>query len=1194
MIEDQLIDEDEKFDGDSGPIRKSILNSDTRTITLQNEERENIYAVFMNNKNLNDMQEKNIISTSKYKWHNFLAKILMEQFSRLANVYFLIIAVLQSIKELSYSGGSPIILLPLSFVVCLNGLKDLFEDQKRKNSDKSENNSSCEIYNPISGFEKKKWRDIKLGDIIKVKNDSQFPCDLLLLSTSDENGICYVETKSLDGETNLKLKQSNEVLHKKIYGNEKILSDLKYVCVTKPPNEYIYKFDATVYETEKNGTVLDRKQFLLMNSNSFLLRGCVLRQTEYIIGFAVFIGSNTKIMINSPSLKTKHSTIEHEMNKQIVIIFISQIVIASILSLLYICFYEMNFKYYKNLYYRTKRSLPNVFFKVAGTWVTVCTNLVPISLLTTMEIIKFIQGYFMSSDIDMMQKPSISGCKVNSSTLNEELGQIQYVFCDKTGTLTKNKMKYKMMSIGNDIYGNSEKSNKKLLKDNYGEIQNVDFIDENNLLSENSNDIDKNNLINHFMLCLVLCNTVIIDIKKKDQTGLIDYQSSSPDEKALVYFARYQNYILSNRSIDNYVTLEIKGETKKYLLLNTLEYSSERKRMSVIVKSPTGEIYVYAKGADSMIEQLLCKEDKHSALLTSTNGFLRQFACKGLRTLMIAYKEISEEYYNNWNKKYESVVKNVSHKESDINELYDEMENNFNILGSTAIEDELQDDVDVIINSMIKTGMRVWMLTGDKLDTAKNIATSCKLFQNDMNIIEINENQSKDKLKTQMISELKQIYNNNKNYIKNQNNQNTDDENDDDDENTKINTASKKNKNINNNYETNLGLIIASSELVKIFNDNELLTIFHTLCVNCLAVVCCRVSPKQKAQLVNMVKVTDKAITMSVGDGANDVGMITEANVGIGIEGVEGTQAARASDYSIKEFSHLKKLLFFHGREAYRRNAWIICYNFYKNTIFVSPMIFNGFFSLFTGDTTYDPWVHQLFNMIFAIFPCVWFGLFNIEYKKQELINNPRYYIQGIYNQFFRLKNFIEFEILGFLHGFLCYILSILWFKDGNKDGTTNDFYAVGTAIYAGVVIIVNLKVVLDTSFHDFVSISMILFSIISYYIVVLIMSNDYIFNANLMFKFYILGNFSMIILDFKFLLYIIQLSVLSFFIEIACEKFQILFGLETEGKYLPPFKGNYDINKELGSYLRTYEEELPHYNNNFSSNEDDEKEELV
>ena len=203
-----------------------LINSDESSETSESKDlidttvssnkvvEEDIYAVFINNPEMNDPHEKNKIQTSKYKWFNFLAKILMEQFSRLANAYFLIIAVLQSVKQLSYSGGSPLMLIPLAFVVSLNGIKDIYEDFKRKKSDKKENNTECLIYNPMSHqFEKRKWHEIRLGDIIKVENNQQFPADLLLLSTSDENGISYVETKNLDGEINLKFRQANKSIH---------------------------------------------------------------------------------------------------------------------------------------------------------------------------------------------------------------------------------------------------------------------------------------------------------------------------------------------------------------------------------------------------------------------------------------------------------------------------------------------------------------------------------------------------------------------------------------------------------------------------------------------------------------------------------------------------------------------------------------------------------------------------------------------------------------------------------------------------------------------------------------------------------------------------------------------------------------------------------------------------------------------
>ena len=1129
---------------------------------------EDIYAVFINNPDMNDKNEKNKIQTSKYKWFNFLAKILMEQFSRLANAYFLVIAVLQSIKELSYSGGTPIMLLPLSFVVSLNGLKDMYEDFKRKKSDKKENNSECLIYNPMNhNFEKRKWHEIKLGDIIKVENNQQFPADLLLLSTSDENGISYVETKNLDGEINLKFKQANKSIHDIIYKQgEAKLNNLKYVCVTKPPNEFIYKFDATLYPTEIDGSLLDRNQFHLFDNSSFLLRGCTLRQTEYIIGATIYVGHNTKSLINSPDLRAKHSSVEIEMNKHLIAIFLTQIILSSILSIVYVIIYSKNFYglwqyFFDKEVNEVDNQFMELFLKMAGTWVVINTNFVPISLLVTMETIKFFQAMFMEWDIDMFDRETSIGCKVQSSTLNEELGQIKYIFSDKTGTLTKNYMKYKMMSIGDNIYGNYNKSKKNKikeidikeennditvnlinnenekkelindindddniltdkenkLKDKYGEIENVEFIDINNIFASDIKNNEKKYLISEFLLCLSLCHTVLIDNKKRKEKGLLEYQCSSPDEKALVYFARSQGYILKNKSLDNIITLEISGKEKKFELLNTLEYTSERKRMSVIVKTEDNKYMVYAKGADSMIELLLCNEDKNSQILNKTKEYLKLFSVNGLRTLMIAYKEISEDYYQKWNEEYKKIKTNVNHTEEDLYKLYNEMEKNFKLIGSTAIEDELQDNVGEIINDIMITGIRVWMLTGDKLDTAKNIAISCKLFKEDMKIMEIKEHATVDGLKSQLKVML--------------------------------------NDNVFKDDLINVGLLIGGEELEKIFADNELLNLFFELSVNCLSVVCSRVSPKQKGQLVNLIKSTERAVTLAIGDGANDVGMINEANVGVGIQGKEGSQAARASDYAIKEFSHLKKLLFFHGRECYRKNSWVILYNFYKNVLFVSPMICTAFVSFFSGMTTYDPFVHQLMNTIYTAVPPGWYGVFNYEYTPTELMNNPRYYIQGICKKLYHFKGLIRSFTLSALEGLIIFLCCHYWYRFGNHDGTTNDYWSVGTVMMAAVVIQANLKLALDMSFYDYFSIIFIILSILLYLFTIAIANSDWMLPEGIVTQFYILDNFIEVIIDLKFLFCMILVCTFCCFIEIFANKVFILYGIVVDGKLLPPYK---------------------------------------
>ena len=501
---------------------------------------------------------------------------------------------------------------------------------------------------------------------------------------------------------------------------------------------------------------------------------------------------------------------------------------------------------------------------------------------------------------------------------------------------------------------------------------------------------------------------------------------------------------------------------------------------------------------------------------------------------MIAYRFLSEEEYNEWNNKLEEIKQNINSTEEQINLLYDDIEKELDILGATAIEDELQPEVDIIIKSMMETGMKIWMLTGDKLDTAKNIAISCKLFNEEMKIYEISNFEDLDKLKSTLISILR-----NKEF-----------------------------------YEQNInkGLIISSDILEIIFEDEMLLKIFFGIAINCLSVVCCRTSPKQKAQLVNLVKITNNSITMAIGDGANDVGMITEANVGIGIEGKEGTQAARSSDYSIKEFSNLKELIFFHGRECYRRNSWVILYNFYKNILFVSPMMICGVTSLFSGTTIYDPWLHQFYNTFYSFLSGFWFGIYNYEYEKKDLVNNPKYYIQGIYKKLFNIIQFLKFIILGFIEGFIIFIISNYWFNMGNRDGTTNDFYSISSVIYAAVVIIANLKVVLSTSIHEVISISCVLLGIIAYFLSDFLYSSDYVFSEQIIIKSYILDNITMIVLNNKFFLCILISCIICFYIEISCEKIPIYSGLVVEGKNLPPFKERINY-KEFYNEITNYED---------------------
>jgi phospholipid-transporting ATPase len=242
-----------------------------------------------------------------------------------------------------------------------------------------------------------------------------------------------------------------------------------------------------------------------------------------------------------------------------------------------------------------------------------------------------------------------------------------------------------------------------------------------------------------------------------------------------------------------------------------------------------------------------------------------------------------------------------------------------------------------------------------------------------------------------------------------------------------------------------------------------------------------------------MDPIRDSVITLAIGDGANDVNMITSAHVGVGIIGVEGKQAARASDYAIGQFKFLKKLLFYHGHESLRRNSFIIYYNFYKNFLFVMPQFYVGFYSLFSGQSIYDPWLYQLFNIVFSVFPLLWFGIYDTERDRTVAMSTSKFYSSNNNKKIFDNFIFWRWIFNGIFQGLAVFIFVFFYNNTfpHNNSGEIQDFKSSGMMTYSIVVIIVNLKVFSMTSVHGVISISFLIFSIGSYFFMTYLMCNQ-------------------------------------------------------------------------------------------------------
>ena len=658
----------------------------------------------------NNTFRSNRISTAKYNIFSFIPKFLFEQFRRYANCFFLAIGLLQQIPNVSPTGRY-VTLVPFMIILMLSALKEIVEDWKRHLADDKVNNAATSVFDEEKGqFQKVKWKDIRVGKIVKISNGEFFPADLIILSSSEPKGMCYIETSNLDGETNLKIRTAIQQTYKELesieHMGEAVFKGIKGKIECEEPNRNLYEFVGNIQIRENHVAPLSQ--------SSILLRGAKLMNTQFIYGVIVYSGHDTKLIMNSREAPLKRSNIDKITNHQIIFLFIILVTIAFASAL-------GNFMIRKEL--KTHSYLPDTdtnFFLQFLTFFILYNNLIPISLLVTLEGVKFIQAYFVNWDKNMYYEPADTYALARTSNLNEELGQIKYVFSDKTGTLTQNIMEYREASIAGKRYATDPTAQ--------AEPDSIMIYDMNNV------DARKHD-IKDFLILMSVCHTVIPEYS---DGGKLTYNASSPDERALVEGAARYGFSFIDRKPDSVVINIPGGGTEEYFVLNVIEFTSTRKRMSVVVKCPDGKIKLYIKGADTMILDRLGTSSSQRKYYEETIRHLDEFAASGLRTLCLALRTIEKDEYEDWNAKFHEASIAIENKDEKVDDVAKLLETNLTLLGATAIEDKLQDGVPDTIAQLLDAHIHVWVLTGDKQETAINIGHSCKLLKNDAQIIILN------------------------------------------------------------------------------------------------------------------------------------------------------------------------------------------------------------------------------------------------------------------------------------------------------------------------------------------------------------------------------------------------------------------------------------------------------------------------
>ncbi|KAL0352712.1 UNVERIFIED_CONTAM: putative phospholipid-transporting ATPase 5 [Sesamum angustifolium] len=960
------------------------------------------------------------------------------------------------------------VIAPLVFVVGLSMLKEAIEDWHRFLQDRNVNSRRVKVHVGNGLFVQKSWESLLVETLSKLARTSTF-------------------------QTNLKAKRSLETT----LGLDEDAAFCKFKATVRceDPNPSLYTFVGNL-DLEKESYPLSPSQLLLRDSK--------LRNTEFVYGVVIFSGPDTKAIRNSTRSPSKRSRVERKMDRVIYLLF-GMMVLISLISAVGSALYTKSGNS-KIWYLRLHDDTDNLFnpedpmssgllqFVRA---LVLYGYLIPISLYVSIELVKVLQAMLINKDLAMYDEATGKTVEARTSNLNEELGQVEMILSDKTGTLTCNQMEFRKCSIEGISYGGevtevdlaaSRRMNIDVERYRYSldgsdstgrsiemfDLSTADGSTEKDVLGFHQGSEDTktgnsrisssqketavkgfnfrdNRLMDKmwiyrsnvsdmimFFRVMALCHTGIP--VEENRGNKIMYEAESPEEVAFLIAAQEFGFKFCQRTQSTMVVQELDPSSglemkREYKLLNLLEFNSSRKRMSVIVSNEDGEIFLLCKGADDVIFDRLA--DNGRTYQQATVMHLSMYAEDGLRTMVFAYKKVGLPEYENWSSVFRKAKATIGPEREELLENASEMiEKELLLLGAVAVEDKLQKGVPECIDKLAQAGFKIWLLTGDKKETAVNIGFACSLLRHDMKQLHLclrkespSNLQMKD-VKEEILCQL-QSYN-------------------------LLITAE--------DGEGDPFALVVDGKALEVSLSYDVRNQFLSVAMKCDVVICCRVSPKQKALITRTVKEHSGKTVLAIGDGAND--------------------AVMASDFSLPQFRFLERLLIVHGHWCYKRISKMILYFVYKNIAFGLTLFYYNTFTGFSGQDLYDDWYMVMFNVLLTSLPVISLGVLEQNVSSDVCLKFPALYQEGQRNICFSWKRIIGWILNGILASIAVFTINIyvLFPSAFDKEGNLADIEHIGTITYTCVIWTVNCQIALMISHFTWISHFLIWGSILCWY----------------------------------------------------------------------------------------------------------------
>lgn len=1032
----------------------------------------------------------NAISNAKYTPWSFLPRTLFNEFKFFFNMYFLLVALSQIIPALRIGYLSTYI-APLAFVLSITLGKEAYDDINRRKRDNEANSEAYKVLRFDEGgaglgngsieskkrkiksiSEKKKGkrrrmstdedarlqqvedeenrtqslelpssrvteimkpsRDLKIGDVLVLGKDQRIPADVVILksitneaavqedtaerkmsgtaildvgesvkSSTDQcptanettttdpsgGGEAFIRTDQLDGETDWKLRLATPLAQ-----NLPTTEYIRLRVTAGKPDKRVNDFMGTIELEAKQDRVYDphipsdRPEGEQPGTTSGPLTidntgwaNTVLASSTTVHAVVVYTGSQTRAALSTSASRSKTGLLELEINNLVKILCLLTAALSIILVAL--------------------EGFQNEWYVAAMRFLILFSTIVPISLRVNLDLGKSVYAYFIHRDT------GIPGTIVRTSTIPEDLGRIEYLLSDKTGTLTRNEMELRKVHVGTVSYGGeameevSSYVKQAFMTPNNAE-SGVLFTPSTGISSLSGATRTRREIglrVRDLVLALALCHNVT-PTAAEDEDGRPEtsYQASSPDEIAIVQWTEQVGLRLSHRDRKS-ISLQYTGNDQTVVrveILNVFPFTSDSKRMGIICRfvrnsnakiDEEGEIVFFQKGADTVMTSIVASND----WLDEETG---NMAREGLRTLVIGRKSMSAQQYASFSSAYATASLALTGRDGAMAEVIKQhLEHNLDLLGVTGVEDKLQPKVKPSLELLRNAGIKIWMLTGDKVETARCVAVSSRLVSRQQTIHTIAGLKNRN-LALDALSPLR----------------------------SQINAA----------------LLIDGQSLALMLQYHR--DAFITTAVKLPAVIACRCSPTQKADIAHLIRAYTKKRIACIGDGGNDVSMIQAADVGVGIVGKEGKQASLAADFSITQFAHLTKLLVWHGRNSYRRSAKLAQFVMHRGLIISVCQAIFSIASKFEPIALYRDWLLVGYATVYTMAPV--FSLVLDRDVDEGLANlYPELYKELTLGKSLSYKTFFIWVAISIYQGLIIQGGSELLLPDFNKNAPLDD-----------------------------------------------------------------------------------------------------------------------------------------------------------